>query len=158
MDDCCAGLIACQRTPSDGFPKLGLRASPHRRPRQVRRCRHPHPRLWWWSHLPDLRHPPGHRQVHRCLLPEVRRRALQEPAEAGLRPVRPHPARCRQPPRRAQEVRWSRCSRQIPEVLPLKWCCWLVWGRSGAVPGNRETCVGMDVAIYVGYWRFLSWR
>jgi hypothetical protein len=97
----------------------GLRARPHRRSRQIRRRRHPRPRLRWWSHLPGLRHPSGHRQVPRRLLPEVRRRALQEPAEAGFRPVRPHTPRCRQPPRGAQEVRWSRCPRQVPEVLPL---------------------------------------
>ena len=83
------------------------------------RRRHPRPRHRWWSHLADLRHPPGHRQVHHRLLPEVRRRALQEPAQAGSRPVRPHTPRRRQQAVRAQEVRWSWCPRQVPEVLPL---------------------------------------
>lgn len=73
----------------------GLRAHPRRRPRQVRQRRHPCPRHRWWSDFSDLRHPSGHRQVPHRLLPEVRRRALQEHAQAGPRPVRPHPSRRR---------------------------------------------------------------
>ena len=44
----------------------------------------------------------------------------QEPAQAGPRTIRPHPASCRQPAKRAQEVWWSGCPREVPEVLPLK--------------------------------------
>ena len=56
------------------------------------------------------------------LLPEVRRRAQQEPAQASPRCLRPHPPRRRQPPHGAQEVRRSRCPCQVPEVLPIKAC------------------------------------
>lgn len=86
---------------------------------RVTHSRHPRPSLRRWSHFPDLRHPTGHRQEPDRLLPEVRRRALQEPPQAGPRPVRPNPPRCRQPSLRAQEVRWSRRPCQVPEVLPL---------------------------------------
>ncbi len=51
---------------------IGLRASPDRRSRQVRRRRYPRPTHWWRTHFPGLRHPSSHLQVHRCLLPEVR--------------------------------------------------------------------------------------
>lgn len=103
------------------------------------RCRHPRSRLRWWSHLASLRHPPSHCQIHHRLLPKVRRRALQEPAQAGPHPVRPHTPRCRQQAVRAQEVRWSRCPRQVPEVLPLSGF-WLTGG------GERERWV------YGGAW------
>ena len=95
----------------------------------VTHSRHPRPSLRWWSHFPDLRHPTGHRQEPDRLLPEVRRRALQEPPQAGPRPVRPNPPRRRQPSLRAQEVRRSRRPCQVPEVLPLNahspTCVWL---------------------------------
>ena len=103
------------------------------------RCRHPSPRLRWWTHLASLRHPPSHRQIHHRLLPKVRRRALEEPAQAGPDPVRPHTARCRQQAVRAQEVRRSRCARQVPEVLPL----------SGITFGLGKE---KDGAVYGGAW------
>lgn len=60
-----------------------------------------------------LTHPPDR------ILPEVRRRAQQEPAQASPRRIRPHTPRCRQPTMRAQEVRRSRCPRPVPEVLQI---------------------------------------
>lgn len=107
---------------SSRIPVLGNKSSAakdSRTPRLTHPSRHPRPRLRRWPHLPDLRHPPGHRQGPDRLLPEVRRRALQEPPQAGPRPVRPHPPRRRQPPVRAQEVRRSRRPRPVPEVVPL---------------------------------------
>lgn len=77
-------------------PALGLRTPPHPWTREVFRSRHPRARYRWWSHVPNLCHPPGHRQVHRGILPEIRRRVHQEPAEASARPVRPNPACCGQ--------------------------------------------------------------
>ena len=53
------------------------------------------------------------------LVPKVHRRAQQEPAQARPDHLRPHSARCRQPPVRAQEVWWSWRPLQVPEVLPL---------------------------------------
>jgi len=55
-----------------------------------------------------------------CLLPEVHRRAQQEPAEAGPRRLRPYPPRRRQQAVRAQEVRRSGCARAVPEVLQIE--------------------------------------
>ena len=43
----------------------------------------------------------------------------QEPAQAGPRTIRPYPASCRQPAKRAQEVWRAGCPREVPEVLPL---------------------------------------
>lgn len=65
------------------------------------------------------------------ILPEVHRRALQEPAEAGTRRLRPYPPRCRQQTVRAKEVRRSRCARQIPEVLPINGARKSNWDWSG---------------------------
>lgn len=53
------------------------------------------------------------------LLPEIRRRAQQEPAQAGAGAVRPHTPRCRQQAMRAQEVRRSGCACAVPEVLQI---------------------------------------
>lgn len=79
--------------------------------------RHPSTRYRRWAHLADLRHPTSHREVNRTssysaslalrqphnvriegeanlrdlagrILPEIRRRAHQEPAEAGVGAVR----------------------------------------------------------------------
>lgn len=58
----------------------------------------------------------GEGRANRVIFPKYRQ---QEPAQAGPRPVRPHPASRRQPSERAQEVRWSGCPCEIPEVLPL---------------------------------------
>jgi hypothetical protein len=137
----------------------GLRAPPRRRPRQVRQPRHPRPRLRRWPHLPGLRHPPGHRQVPHRLLPEVRRRALQEPAQAGPRPVRSHPPRRRQPSQRAQEVRRSGRPRALPEVLPINGFC----ARAGREREREESVVTfwsqwenwVDVRSRLGGGRFL---
>jgi hypothetical protein len=53
------------------------------------------------------------------LLPEVHRRAQQEPAQAGTCRLRPHTPRCRQQAMRAQEVWWSRCACAVPEVIQI---------------------------------------
>lgn len=136
---------------------LGLRAPPHRRRWQVRRCRHPCPRHRWWSHLAGLRHPSGYRQVHCRLLPEVRRWALQEPAEAGSCSVRPHTPGCRQPPCRAQEVRWSRCPLPLPEVLPLNFSFSLVTRRKGKEKFTATGKWNMSVFICFFYHDLFPW-
>lgn len=139
---------------ADALP-LGLRASPCCWPRQVRQSRHSRPRLRRWSHLADLRYPPSYRQVSHRLLPEVRRRALQEHAQAGPCSVRPHSSRRRQPPLRAQEVWWSRCQSPLPEVVPINaFLC-----EAGMVLGGDGGAAGrMGPGAWVGELFWAGWQ
>jgi hypothetical protein len=105
--------------PPGDAPPQGFRAHHARRPHQVQGRRHAHPRPRRRQDVADLRHPPGHRQGARRLLPEVRRRGRQEGGQGHLRPLRPHPPRRRPQALRAQEVWWTWSPRQVPEVIPL---------------------------------------
>lgn len=71
----------------------GLRADPPPRKTSFQWRGHAHPRQGRRSHLPDLRHPPEHRQSSRRLLPEVRGRAEQEGDQGHFGQVRQDPSR-----------------------------------------------------------------
>lgn len=100
-------------------PPQGVRAHPARGALALQGHRHEDPRPRRREDVADLRDPPGHRQGPRRLLPEVRRRGVQEGGQGHLCPLRPHPPRRRPQALRAQEVRWSRRPRKVPEVVPL---------------------------------------
>jgi len=59
-----------------------------------------------------------------CLFFRRRWWGFQERDQGDLHPVRQNPPRRRPSSLRAQEVRWPRCPRSLPEVLPLNyfWC------------------------------------
>ncbi|GFP84429.1 40S ribosomal protein s16, partial [Phtheirospermum japonicum] len=59
-------------------PIHGVRTYPPPRPPLIHQSRHAHPRQGRRSHLPDLRHSPVHLEGARYLLPEIRRRAVEE--------------------------------------------------------------------------------
>lgn len=98
----------------------------------------------------------GEGRADRVIFPKYRQ---QEPAQAGPRPVRPHPASRRQPSERAQEVRWSGCPCEIPEVLPLNglFVLGLIGGGKRSAASNSERrsrlCVwyGSDHPIAFGW-------
>jgi hypothetical protein len=117
----CSDLTNSVRPPSSRVPgpPNNLSSISNCKLTYTSRRRHPRPRLRRRTHVPGVRHPPSDCQIHRRLLPEIRRRVLQEPAQAGPRGVRPHTARRRQQTVRAQEVRRARRARAVPEILPL---------------------------------------
>eukprot|EP00963_Diacronema_lutheri_P002680 scaffold191_cov677-Pavlova_lutheri.AAC.19 len=71
------------------------------------------------SRISSLCYPSGDCKGHRCLLPEVCRRADQARNQGRPARVRQDPLSCRSTPLRTEEVRWSGCTCTLPEVLPL---------------------------------------
>jgi len=86
---------------------------------EIRWCGHSRASQGRRSRCSNLRHQTSHLQGSGGILPKVRGRGVEEGDQGHPRLVRPHAPRRGPSSLRAQEVRRSRGSRALPEVLPL---------------------------------------
>merc|ERR1711872_1066050 len=74
----------------------------------------------WWSYRPSLCHPSSDFQISGSLLPEIRRRGLQEGDQGHPHLLRQIALGRRPQAERTQEVRRSWCQSALPEILSLR--------------------------------------